>query len=236
MFKNLLFSLLLLSSTAMAHNFTATNWVITDYKGKIIDGSGWDEVRPIASISKLMVVMTVIDANQDLEEHIGQHTRQELINLAIVHSDNQATMKLCENYPGGLSNCVRAMNLKAHKIGLEKTKFAEPTGLSVFNVSTADELVTIVLEASRYRQIVDASRMGKVEIKRRKKIITFNNTNPITRKRDDIIVSKTGYIRASGGCLVMMVDTDLGKRILVILNSKTIRTRIPDAEYLLSTY
>jgi D-alanyl-D-alanine carboxypeptidase len=78
--------------------------------------------------------------------------------------------------------------------------------------------------------------MGKVEIKRRKRIVAFNNTNPITRKRDDIIVSKTGYIRASGGCLVMMVDTDLGKRILVILNSKTIRTRIPDAEYLLSTY
>jgi D-alanyl-D-alanine endopeptidase (penicillin-binding protein 7) len=104
------------------------------------------------------------------------------------------------------------------------------------NVSTADELVSIVLEASRYPLIVEASRMGRVEIKRRKKIIAFNNTNPITRKRDDIIISKTGWIRASGGCLVMMVDTDLGKRVLVVLNSKTIRTRIPDAEYLLSKY
>lgn len=234
--KHLILSLALLSNLATAQDFTATSWVIADYKGKIIDGENWDEVRPIASISKLMAVMTVIDAGQDLEERIGPHTRLELIYLSIVHSDNQATVRLCEHYPGGKSACVRAMNDKARKFGLEHTRFAEPTGLSVFNVSTADELVTIVLEASRYPLIVEASRMGKVEIKRRKRVTAFNNTNPITRKRDDVIVSKTGYIRASGGCLVMMVDTDLGKRILVILNSKSTRTRIPDAEYLLAKY
>lgn len=236
MFKIFIFLLALLSGVANAKDITATSWVITDYKGKIIDGENWDEVRPIASVSKLITVMTILDAQQDPNEKIGQYTRAELINLSIVHSDNTATVQLCQHYPGGMHSCILAMNNKVRKMGLEHTKFVEPTGLSVFNVSTADELVTIVLEASNYKEIVDASRMGKVEIQRRKKVLAFNNTNPITRKRDDVIVSKTGWIRASGGCLVMLVDTDAGRRVLVVLNSKTIRTRIPDAEYILAKY
>lgn len=236
MFKIFILFIALFSSPIWAKDITATSWVVTDYKGKIIDGENWDEVRPIASVSKLVTVMTVIDASQNLNEKIGQYTRADLINLAIVHSDNTAAVKLCEAYPGGIHACVQAMNEKMRRIGLTHSHFHEPTGLSVFNVSTADELVTIVMEASHYPLIVEASRMGKVDIQRRKHVVSFNNTNPITRKRDDVIISKTGWIRASGGCLVMMLDTDAGKRILVVLNSKTIRTRIPDAEYILSNY
>ena len=87
----------------------------------------------------------------------------------------------------------------------------------------------------QYPEIVAASK-STTTVQNKKRLVSFNNTNPITRKRDDIVVSKTGWIRASGGCLVMLVDTDQGRRVVVVLNSKTIRTRVPDAEYLLATY
>ena len=128
-----------------------------------------------------------------------------------------------------------SMYYKAYRLGLENTKYSDPTGLSVFNVSTAEDLVDIVLAASQYSEIVEASK-GTTTVQQRKRLVSVNNTNPITRKRDDIVVSKTGWIRASGGCLVMLVNSEDGQRVVVVLNSKTIKTRIPDAEYLLAKY
>jgi D-alanyl-D-alanine endopeptidase (penicillin-binding protein 7) len=235
MFKYILIVFALLVNTAYAKDITATSWLVADYKGKIIDGANYQEVRPIASVTKLMTAMVVLDANQPLDQKIKTYTRRELIGLTITHSDNHAAQLLCDAYPGGKLACVRAMNHKAKMLGLEHTQYQEPTGLSVFNVSTAEDLVDIVLAASQYPEIVEASK-GQVTVQNKKRSVSFNNTNPITRKRDDIVVSKTGWIRASGGCLVMLVDTDNGRRVVVVLNSKTIRTRIPDAEYLLATY
>jgi len=235
MLKIILLSLGLLVGAANAKDITATSWIVTDYKGKIIDGENYREIRPVASVTKLMTAMVVLDANQDLDQKIKLYTRRELIGLAITYSDNRAANLLCESYPGGRYECVKAMNRKAKLLGLDYTQYHEPTGLSAMNVSTAEELVDIVLEASKYPEIVAASK-STTTVQDKKRVVSFNNTNPITRKRDDIIVSKTGWIRASGGCLVMLVDTDLGKRVIVVLNSKTIKTRVPDAEYLLATY
>ena len=235
MFKYILLSFVLFVSTASAKDITATSWLVTDYKGKIIDGENYREIRPIASVTKLMTAMIVLDANQNLDEKIGKQTRHDLLHLMVTHSDNKAAMILCDNYPGGRVQCIRAMNHKAYILGLDNTKYADPTGLSVFNVSTAEDLVDIVLAASQYPDIVEASK-GTTKVEQRKRLVSVNNTNPITRKRDDIVVSKTGWIRASGGCLVMLVNTDLGQRVVVVLNSKTIKTRIPDAEYLLNKY
>jgi D-alanyl-D-alanine endopeptidase (penicillin-binding protein 7) len=235
MFKYILFAFALFINTALAKDITATSWLVTDYKGKIIDGENYQEIRPFASVTKLMTAMVVLDAGQSLNQKIGAYTRQELLGLTITHSDNRAATQLCDSYPGGRNACVRAMNYKAHMMGLSNTRYQEPTGLSIFNVSTAEELVDIVLEASKYTEIIEASK-GQVTVRNKKKLVSFNNTNPITRKRDDIIVSKTGWIRASGGCLVMLVNTSLGQRVVVVLNSKTIRTRIPDAEYILARY
>jgi D-alanyl-D-alanine endopeptidase (penicillin-binding protein 7) len=235
MFKTILLTFFLCLNTAIAKDITATSWLVADYKGKIIDGENYQEVRPIASVTKLMTAMVILDVGQSLDEKIGIYTRRDLVQLMITHSDNRAANTLCEKYPGGKIDCVRAMNHKAHMLGLSHTQYHEPTGLSVFNVSTADELIEIVLEASKYPEIVAASK-STTTVQNKKRLVSFNNTNPITRKRNDIIVSKTGWIRASGGCLVMLVDTDLGRRVIIVLNSKTIKTRIPDAEYLLSTY
>jgi D-alanyl-D-alanine endopeptidase (penicillin-binding protein 7) len=104
--------------------------------------------------------------------------------------------------------------------------------LSIWNVSTAEELIKLVQLASTYPEIVSASQTNEVKIHLRKKWVVFHNTNPIIGKKHKFIVSKTGYIKASGGCIVMMLDTDVGQRIVVVLGSKSTKTRIPEAEFI----
>ena len=232
----LAFLTLLYNGQATAVPITAQSWLVADGTGKIIQGENTKEVRSIASISKLMTAMIVLDAKQDLDEYIKPYTRRELMQLAIVNSDNKAADTLCNNYPGGKPSCVKALNKKANLLSLPNTRFIEPTGLSVFNVSTAEELVKIVITASHYPEIVQASKTSQVKIQIRKKWLVFNNTNPIIGKRHDFIVSKTGYIRASGGCIAMMLDTDVGRRIVIVLGSKNTHTRIPEAEFIATKF
>lgn len=230
---------LLVSSHSYAIDWpqlTAKSWLVANGDGQILQGEHISDVRSIASISKLMTVMVVLDQKQDLDEHIGPYTRQELINLALVKSDNQAARQLCEHYPTGNTGCVRDMNIKARHLKLANTNFVEPTGLSVMNVSTAEELIKLVQAASNYPEITAAAQMSEVKIKIRKKWLVFHNTNPIIGKRYKFIVSKTGFINASGGCIVIMLDTDIGRRIVVILGSKNTRTRIPEAEFIAQKY
>ena len=212
---------------------TAKSWLVADNEGNVIQSENINEIRSIASITKLMTVMVVLDAHQDLDQYIKPYTRRELIQLALVKSDNNATQLLCNHYPGGKTECVKAMNIKSHFLNMPNTKFVEPTGLSVFNVSTATELIKLVLAASKYPEIIEASKTSQVKIKIRKKWFIFNNTNPIIGKRHEFIVSKTGWITASGGCIVMMLNTDVGKRIVILLGSKNTKTRIPEAEFII---
>lgn len=232
LFLALLFCLSQLSYAASPVKITATSWLVADSDGNILDGDNVDQVRSIASISKLVTVMIVLDAKQNLDEQISAYTRGQLIQLALVKSDNTAAQMLCDHYPGGTSMCIYAMNVKMKSLRLDNTRFFEPTGLSVFNVSTARELVKLVQAAQSYPEIVDASKTNQVTIKLKKKWLIFNNTNPIIGKRHSFIVSKTGYIKASGGCIVMMLDTDIGRRIVVVLGSKNTKTRIPEAEFI----
>lgn len=211
---------------------TATTWLVTDGTGNVLGQTdNTKESRSIASITKLMTVIAVLDAQQDLDEYIKPYTRRELIQLTMIKSDNKAAQTLCANYPGGTESCVRAMNLKAQQLDMKDTKFIEPTGLSVMNISTAEDLIKLVMASSTYVEIVEASQTQQGKIKTKKSWFSFNNTNPIINKYH-FVVSKTGYIRASGGCIVMMLDTALGRRIVVLLGSQSMRTRIPEAEFL----
>jgi D-alanyl-D-alanine endopeptidase (penicillin-binding protein 7) len=142
--KLLLACLLVASTTAHAIKVTADSWLVADSSGKVLQSENIDQVRPIASITKLMTVMVILDANQDMDEKLSTYTRHELIQLALVKSDNKAAQELCDYYPAGKEQCVRAMNMKAKALSLDNTRFLEPTGLSVFNVSTAKELVVSV--------------------------------------------------------------------------------------------
>jgi D-alanyl-D-alanine endopeptidase (penicillin-binding protein 7) len=235
--KRLVILLLLVPPLVFAQNrITASSWLVADGSGHVIQSENSHEVRSIASISKLMTAIVVLDAHQDLDEQFKPYTRRELLQLALVHSDNKAADELCKHYVGGRTTCVTAMNNKARELGLSNTHFTEPTGLSIMNVSTAQELVTLVRAAEKYPEIVQASQLSQVKIQIKKKWLVFNNTNPIIGKRHNFIVSKTGYIKASGGCIVMMLDTDVGRRIVILLGSKNTHTRIPEAEFIAKNF
>ena len=230
--KKLLLALCLFCSNAWAMNITAHSWLETDYEGNLIEGSNITEVRSIASITKLMTVIAVLDNEPNMQEKIGKYTREQLIQLALVKSDNDAAKALCDNFPGGKFRCVKYMNEKAHSLGMLRTKFVEPTGLSPMNISTALDLLSLVFEASNYPEIVKASQTAVLSIKVGKKTLHFNNTNPIVGKRHNFIISKTGTTNAAGGCIVMMLDTNVGRRIVILLGSKDGKVRIPEAEFI----
>lgn len=230
------FVLISFSLAAQSTNITASSWLVAKGDGEIIQSENIYQERSIASITKLMTVMVVLDAGQDLDEYIKPYTRRELIQLAIVHSDNRAAEALCYNYLSGRENCIRAMNNKARSLGMINSIFSDPTGLGVMNTSTAYDLIKLVQAAEHYPEIREASGMSEVKIKIKKKWLIFRNTNPIIGKRHEFVVSKTGWIRASGGCIVMMLDTDVGRRIVVVLGSKNTHTRIPEAEFIAMNY
>ena len=222
---------------------TAQAWLVADANGKKIDGNNTNKIRSIASITKLMTVMVILDGQQDLEEiisakYLGRKlSRRELISLAIVKSDNTAAKILCEKYTTGLQGCIDAMNQKANSLGMSNTHYVEPTGLYNDNVSTAEDLVKLVIAASKYPVIVEDSKKDKVAITiDKKKTIYFNNTNKLVSEGYNFLVSKTGWIRASGGCIVMMVETVHGIRTVILLGSKDTQTRIPEAKLLALAY
>jgi len=232
--RALILSALLFVSNAFAVNITAHSWLETDYQGNLIEGSNITEVRSIASITKLMTVIAVLDNNQNMQEKLGKYTREQHIQLALVKSDNNSAKVLCDNFPGGRFECIRYMNEKAQYLGMYRTKFVEPTGLSPMNISTALDLLSLVFESSHFPEIVKASQTAILNIQTGKKTQSFNNTNPIVGKRHIFIVSKTGTTNAAGGCIVMMVDTEKGRRVVIVLGSKNGKVRIPEAEYIVS--
>ena len=216
----------------------AKSWLIADGEGNILEAENINIQQPIASITKLMTVMIVLDSNQSLIESVGMRkfrgvsvTRKQLIDLAVIHSDNEAATMLCKIYRRGYDNCIADMNHKAQVLGMTQTAFHDSTGLDNRNVSTAPDLIKLLLAAERYPEIVHASNQGVVELVKKKRKWRFNNTNPLVNKYN-ILVSKTGYVRLSGGCLVMSAVIEGKKRLFVVLNSRTTRTRIHDMEQL----
>lgn len=222
---------------------TAQAWLVADGDGKIIEGTHTTDVRSIASITKLMTVMVTLDTQQPLDEVISTKlynrnlTRRELISLAIIKSDNNAARILCENHINGYDGCIQAMNLKAWTLDMKDTRYLEPTGLSVFNVSTAEDLVKLVMAASQYPIIKEDSNTDSIKMTINKKNTAFfHNTNTLVGKGYDFIVSKTGWITKSGGCIVMMLTTERGVRTVVLLGSKNTKTRIPEAKQIALAY
>lgn len=222
---------------------TAQAWLVADKDGKKIDGNNTEEIRSIASITKLMTVMIVLDAGQDLDEvisikHLNRKlTRRDLISLSIVKSDNTASKILCDKYITGYKGCIQAMNDKARSLEMTSTQYTDPTGLFNDNVSTAADLVKLVIAASKYPIIVEDSKKDKVVFPiNKKKNAYYNNTNRLVHEGYEFVVSKTGWITKSGGCIVMMMETVNGIRTVILLGSKNTKTRIPEAKLLALAY
>ena len=244
--RYLIFIGLLFSLVCQAAPITAKSYIVSDLQGQTFQELQADSPRPIASITKLMTVVVVLDTRLPLDEAVPLNfklarryhthlprklktlTRGELIDLAMVKSDNFAAYHLCSSYPGGVDNCVQAMNNKAKTLSMTSTVYTDPTGLDSTNVSTARDLVKLMIMARTYPEIVSSTK-PKVDIQVKRRWWQFWNTNPLVRKGEDVIVSKTGFISSSGGCLVMLINTDYGQRIVALLGSRNTRTRIPEA-------
>lgn len=244
MIKKFVLSAILCIATDSVYSYEirAKSWLIADGQGNILQYENIEIQQPIASITKLMTAIVILDANPDLQQNISKKfrglivNREQLINLAVVKSDNTAAKMLCENYHRGYKSCINDMNHKAKILGMEDTRFEDSSGLDNRNVSTPRDLIKLLLAAEKYPEIVSASNklVGELFKNKRQKLVKwrYTNTNPLVGKYN-VVVSKTGYVRASGGCLVMSVYLKGQKRLFIVLNSTTTRTRIFDMEHLI---
>ncbi|SDU03850.1 D-alanyl-D-alanine endopeptidase [Geopseudomonas guangdongensis] len=234
----------------------STSALVVDLQsGREVYASHADVVLPIASITKLMTAIVVLDARLPLDEVIpvtirdtrelqgvfsrvrvnSQLSRRELLRLALMSSENRAASALAHHYPGGHAAFVAAMNAKARALGMRKSRFTEPTGLSSGNVSTARELVQLLQAAQQYPLIREMSTTPNRDAHFRKPnyALSFFNTNPLVRKGDwSIQVSKTGFTNDAGHCLVMLTRLDGHPTAVVLLDSFGKYTRIADANRL----
>ena len=221
--------------------------------GDIIFQKKANEKSSIASLTKLMTAMVLIDSNLDLNEKVkitkkdqdrikgtksrlwlgSELTRKELLSIALIASDNRAASALSNSYPGGKKAFVQAMNVKAKQLGMDDTSFADPTGLDKNNISTAIDLVKMTQAAQQYPIIRDLSTSSYYEayIKNKKIRLNYTNTNLLVRQGLwDIDISKTGYIREAGKCLIMQTKVMDKPIIMVFLKSYGKYTRTADAK------
>ena len=203
-------------------------------------------VTPIASITKLMTTLVVADAHQPLGQRLEvtradwtpyshlpigiRLTRAQLFHLALMSSENRAARTLCNNYPGGLHACVRAMNAKARALGMMHTHFVEPTGLSPRNVSTPGDLAKLVLAAARNRIIRRYSTSPGYTVRDGRWRLPYYPTDPLVRNRWwHIVVQKTGFTDRAGQCLVLDAFIDHHDIVMVLMHSWGKYTRTADA-------
>ncbi|NBU60095.1 MAG: D-alanyl-D-alanine endopeptidase [Betaproteobacteria bacterium] len=209
-----------------------------------------DHSQPIASITKLMTAMVVLDAKLPMDEKLSitwddvdhlrgsssrvpvgaELTREELLRLALMSSENRAAAALGRNYPGGMTAFVRAMNVKAAALGMRQSRFEDSTGLHGGNRASAMDLVRMVQAAHEYAPIREFSTTGSHSADLGRKHVEFRNTNALVRSPDwDIGISKTGYIREAGRCLVMHARIAARPVVIVLLDGDGKYTRIGDA-------
>jgi|SRR5688572_13751045 len=218
--------------------------------GEAVIDKNSDVIVPIASITKLMTAMVILDRGLDLETKIvlskddvrtikrsrtrlrtgASLSRDELLMLSLMASENLAAAALARTYPGGIDAFVEAMNVKAAQLGMRDSHFVEPTGLSPENVSSAQDLARLVRAANEYPLIRAYSTRERGTVTVFKRQLSFGNTNNLVRNSHwDIELSKTGYISQAGRCLVMRVNLASKDLIVVLLDSWGKHSRVGDA-------
>ena len=234
-------NLVLRSASALVEDQRTGEWLVQKQAGTIM---------PIASITKLMTAMVVLDAKMDLEESLTissedvdtlRHshsrlpvntsiTRGDALLLALMASENRAAHALGSTYPGGLDAFIAAMNAKARSLGLVETHFKDPTGISSGNVSSARDLARMVDAAYHYSIIREYTTCKETTIRLGRRTLQFHNTNRLIRNpRWQIGLSKTGFIDEAGRCLVMQLQLANRPLLIVLLDAQGKLTRYGDA-------
>jgi serine-type D-Ala-D-Ala endopeptidase (penicillin-binding protein 7) len=210
-----------------------------------------DVPAPIASITKLMTALVVMDAKQPLDEALQitdadrdfpkgafsrltvgtTLTRGDLMHLALMSSENRAAHALGNNYPGGMPSMIAAMNAKAKSLGMTSARFVDSNGLSSQNVASPEDLSKLVIAASKNRTIREYSTDKSYAVKVHRRMIEYRNTdNLVANPAWNIVVQKTGYITEAGKCLVMAAVIEGRSVVIVLLDSFGKYTRVADAQ------
>ncbi|MES2741802.1 MAG: serine hydrolase [Pseudomonadota bacterium] len=244
-------AMLSLSSAVMAVPLGSQSvLVIEDGTGKVLLEKNANAVVPIASLTKLMTAMVVIDSKPDMDEPISidkidvdmlKHStsrvpvgatisRRDVLQLALMSSDNRAAASLGRTFPGGPTAFALAVNAKIKALGMTQTVIEEPTGLSPNNKSTASDLVKMAMAAATYPDItrITTDTKGLISISGRQ--VEYHNTNRLVGAKGwDIALSKTGFTEEAGRCLIMRIQSAGKHATLVLLNAKASSARIMDA-------
>jgi D-alanyl-D-alanine carboxypeptidase/D-alanyl-D-alanine endopeptidase (penicillin-binding protein 7) len=224
--------------------------VISDETGLVVMEKSADVIVPIASLTKLLTAMVVLDSKPNMEEkiciesedvdllkHSMSHVpvgttlaRRQILELALMSSDNRAAAALARTYPGGEPALIRAIAAKTRALGMANTVIKEPTGLSPENTSTASDLAKMAVAASRYPQIaaITTGREDLISMNGRSR--TFHNTNRLVGATGwDVLLSKTGFTNEAGHCLIMRIKQAGRQATLVLLNANGGSSRMSDA-------
>ena len=224
--------------------------VISDETGQVVVEKNADTIVPIASLTKLLTAMAVLDSKPDMEEQISiesedvdllKHSRshvpvgttlprKKILELALMSSDNRSAAALARTYPGGEPALIRAIANKVRTLGMLNTVIKEPTGLSPENTSTASDLAKMALAASKYPQIVAITTDKEDQINMNGRSRTFHNTNRLVGASGwDVLLSKTGFTNEAGHCLIMRIKQAGRQATLVLLNANGGSSRLGDA-------
>lgn len=216
--------------------------LIIDSSGDVIYSKDVDTVRPIASLTKLMTAMVILDSGLSLDEKItitkedrdlvrltgsrleygATLSRREMLQLALMSSENRAATALGRTYPGGMNKFVLAMNAKASSLGMSDSHFSDPAGLHTNNQATASDLSKMVTAARHYPLITQATTTTRQDVHPYSKRgpLRYGNTNRLLKNKSwDIALSKTGYINEAGRCLIMSASIDGEEVSIILLNS-----------------
>jgi D-alanyl-D-alanine endopeptidase (penicillin-binding protein 7) len=229
---------------------SAAFYIVDQSDSKVLAARNERVAVPIASITKLMTALVVLEAGQPMDATIAitrddvrgtpgstsrlaagvRLSRADLLHLALMSSENRAAHALCRSYPKGLQACVRAMNAKAKALGMKSARFVEPTGLSAANVASPEDLAKLVRAAGANATVRAYSTDAEHTVRVNKQSLEFRNTNLLVDKDNwQVTVQKTGYIAEAGRCLVMEAVIDGRDVVIVLLNSWGRLTRIGDA-------
>jgi D-alanyl-D-alanine endopeptidase (penicillin-binding protein 7) len=229
---------------------SSTFYVLDEDRGEVVLSRQAEVPLPIASITKLMTALVVLEAAQPLDERItitdqertgtrstasrletgATLSRADLLHLALMSSENRAAHALARAYPGGVAACIAAMNSKAGALGMTSARFTDPTGLDSTNVASGQDLAKLVQAAAKVPLIQEFSTDDRHTVMVRRHEVEFRNTDSLVRNRDwNIVVQKTGYISEAGRCLVMKAIFQGRAVVIVLLDSAGKYTRVADA-------
>jgi D-alanyl-D-alanine endopeptidase (penicillin-binding protein 7) len=227
--------------------------IVDDREGVMLYGRNVDRPRPIASLTKLMTALIIMESGLSLDESIeitradrdrlrgtrsrlpfgGVFTRYDLLRTALGASDNRAAAALARTYPGGQAAMVTAMNAKAQELGMTQTRYADATGLNNNNVSTARDLTRLIAETPQHPlfHILTTTATFRIADRVTNREYAFHNTNRLVRNDTwDIALSKTGYTAAAGNCLIMQTTVENRPLTIVLLDSWGKLSRYGDAK------